>query len=156
MRYSCWLPSLPGCTASSPGGRAKISQPPPASTDSRPSTSRKNARSASGSELSMMVCAPVNIRGGVYRRGRVPTGVASLRLRPGADGGRQPDTLEKGQGDELRLARDVSRLEDDLVERQQVGVARRLGRADELEVDAVPLVVFGPEVLGPDEWLPPG
>jgi hypothetical protein len=33
--------------AASPGGRAKISQPSPASTDLNPRTSRKNARSAS-------------------------------------------------------------------------------------------------------------
>jgi hypothetical protein len=39
----------PGWTATSAGGRAKMSQPPPASTDGRRSTSRKKDRSASAS-----------------------------------------------------------------------------------------------------------
>jgi hypothetical protein len=46
--------SSDGCTATSDGGSAKISQPWPASTDSYSSTSRKKARSASGSLLWMM------------------------------------------------------------------------------------------------------
>jgi hypothetical protein len=43
-------PSL-GCTAASAGGNLKMSQPCPASTERNSSTSRKNARSASGSLL---------------------------------------------------------------------------------------------------------
>src|SRR5258708_30262168 len=38
----------PGWNAASAGGREKISQPCPASTELNPRTSRKNARSASG------------------------------------------------------------------------------------------------------------
>src|SRR5437588_6542158 len=40
------------------GGRAKISQPPPESTESKPSTSLKKARSASGSRLKIIAWAP--------------------------------------------------------------------------------------------------
>src|ERR1700736_689473 len=53
-----WPQPPPGCTASSPGGSAKISQPSPASTPGKPSTSRKNARAASASSAKMIVCAP--------------------------------------------------------------------------------------------------
>jgi hypothetical protein len=42
-----------GCTASSAGESAKISQPSPASTEQSPSTSLKKARSASASLLKM-------------------------------------------------------------------------------------------------------
>ena len=48
-----------GCTASSAGGSAKMSQSCPASTKGYPSTSRKKARSASASVLKMTMCAPL-------------------------------------------------------------------------------------------------
>ena len=48
-----------GWTANSDGGSAKISQPSPASTFENPSTSRRNARSASASRLYRMTCAPL-------------------------------------------------------------------------------------------------
>ena len=56
IRYSSCRasPSSAGWTASSAGGSAKISQPPPASTDWRPSTSAKNARAASASGANRM------------------------------------------------------------------------------------------------------
>src|SRR2546430_2694969 len=38
-----------------------MSQPPPASTDENPSTSRRKARTASASLLKMIACAPVII-----------------------------------------------------------------------------------------------
>jgi len=51
-RYSsARLPSSAGWTASSAGGSAKISQPPPASTDRVPSTLARVARVASASSL---------------------------------------------------------------------------------------------------------
>src|SRR5207302_7669381 len=47
-----------GWMATSVGGSAKINQPPPESTESRPSTSLKKVRSASGSRLKIIACAP--------------------------------------------------------------------------------------------------
>ena len=41
------------------GGRAKMSQPPPASTDGNSRTSLTNARTASASLLKMIAWAPV-------------------------------------------------------------------------------------------------
>src|SRR5207249_6586762 len=53
----------------SSGGMAKINQPWPASTEENLSTSRKKARSASGSLLYMTICAPL-----IKRKLRFPNG----------------------------------------------------------------------------------
>jgi hypothetical protein len=60
MRYSSARPpSSAGWTASSAGGSAKISQPPPASTDRVPSTLASAERVASASSLYRMAWAPL-------------------------------------------------------------------------------------------------
>src|SRR5260370_4183463 len=63
-RYSS-CPTWPsaGWTATSAGGRAKISQPLPASTDEKPRTSRRKARSALASSLETITWAPTIMRG---------------------------------------------------------------------------------------------
>ena len=48
-----------GCAASSEGGRAKMSHPPPASTDSNPSTSASHLRSAFASRVWRIAWIPV-------------------------------------------------------------------------------------------------
>src|SRR5258708_39635855 len=61
-QYNSWNPDSEGSMGwmpSSAGGRAKISQPWPASTDLNSRTSRKNARIASASWLKMIAWAPV-------------------------------------------------------------------------------------------------
>src|SRR4051812_10287601 len=61
IRYSPERPLSPsaGCTASSAGGSAKISHPPPASTESKPSTSPSSSRTPSGSPVNSTAWKPV-------------------------------------------------------------------------------------------------
>src|SRR5262249_38674116 len=60
MRKSSCLPLLSaGWQARSEGGAAKISHPPPASTEEKPSTSLKKARSASALRVYTTACMPV-------------------------------------------------------------------------------------------------
>src|SRR4051795_1497579 len=64
MRYrSVVPPSSAGWAASSAGGSAKMRQPPPASTDPKPRTSARKARSAPASLENMMACSPVIMAG---------------------------------------------------------------------------------------------
>src|SRR5947209_1219355 len=65
----CSVPS-PGWTPSSAGGRAKISQPPPASTELKPNVSPSTPRSASASGLNRMTWAPVMAMESMYEGGR--------------------------------------------------------------------------------------
>jgi hypothetical protein len=55
IKYSLWrAPSSAGCAASSAGGSAKMSHPPPASTAGKPRMSRRKARTRSGSFVNMI------------------------------------------------------------------------------------------------------
>src|SRR3954470_17820455 len=64
MRYrSVPPPSSAGWAASSAGGSAKMRQPPPASTDAKPRTSARKARSAPASLENMTACIPVIMPG---------------------------------------------------------------------------------------------
>src|SRR5207248_11565213 len=89
IRYSSWRSSPAGWQASSEGGSAKISQPPPASTESRPSTPRKKARSASASRLKTMACTPV-----------IMLDRQSKQVGPGPASGREGDQPAAGVPDE--------------------------------------------------------
>src|SRR3954452_24595463 len=65
---SCRIPlsqlgPSPGCTPSSAGGSAKMSQPPAASTDGKQNTSRNIVRSASGSDVYNTVWQPIRAMG---------------------------------------------------------------------------------------------
>src|SRR2546423_13457945 len=68
------------------GGRAKINQPPPGSTESRPSTSLKKVRSASGSRLKIITCAPEMspLMASVYGQARPVFTVACQQASPPA------------------------------------------------------------------------
>ena len=83
-----------GWIATSPGGRAKISQPSPASTCANPSTSRRKARSASASREWMTVCAPLNMP-------RPPA--PSLARDAAAGNASQAHELPRRRGDDRRL-----------------------------------------------------
>jgi hypothetical protein len=79
IRYrSCRLSPPSGWAASSAGGSAKISQPPPASTEGSPTTSRKNARRPSASSRKPALY-PRRLRGPSQRDGRT---VSAIHDRP--------------------------------------------------------------------------
>jgi uncharacterized glyoxalase superfamily protein PhnB len=67
MKLSSWcVPPSEGCTPSSAGGSAKISQPSPSSTWLQPKTSRRTARSSSGCGVYRSTWAPVIAMTGSY------------------------------------------------------------------------------------------